>query len=240
MKKKYGNTNLFRGNPLLRFFAGAYLLYSAYRLVQLYRTGQILGESTVLSLLAAVVFAAVGAWLCVASYRAYQAGGAQVEADEEALPDASQEEAGPACAGGDGDLPYALEHIGGCVVEHRDLLRHFSREEYASSFAQYQAGCRTVFLRAARAAEELGSVPVAQALCRALLDALDAQYRAIPRSGRRRRLRERDKQLLAFYLVPAVRDLDLNISGDFARLLSEGWQARFPVRNFPRGNTGPY
>lgn len=237
MKRKRGNTNSFLGNPFLRFFAGVYLLYTAYRLVQLYRDGQVPGGSGVFCLLAALGFAAFGAWLCVVSYRAYRAPGERAEAEDGdgAPPDAPLEVAEPACAGGGGDLSYALEHIGACVLEHRDVLRHFSREGYAGSFARYQAACRTVFLRADRAAEELGAAPVAEALCHALLDALDAQYAAVPRDLRRRELRERDKELLAFYLVPAVRELALSISGDFVRLLPELWCARFPGSEFHPG-----
>lgn len=242
MKKLFGNTNLFRGNPILQFLAGGYLLYSAYRLVQLYRDGQIPRGSSWFCLLAAVVFAAVGAWLCVASYRAYRTSepAAEPALDDEA-PGSPEPEAGmPDSAASlpsscDGDLAYALDHVVSCVLDHSGILRQFSRENYAASFAQYRAGCREVFLRAARAAEEKGIPAVVDALCTFLLDSLAARYEAAPR-GERRELRDADKQILALYLVPAVRDLDLNISESFALRLPELWCARFHGSEFFPGD----
>lgn len=146
----------------------------------------------------------------------------------------------PANPADERDLVYAEEHLLDCVRDFPNALKQFNRKKYASSFQNHKDAIQATY-------EAMNRYICAQPEKRQLLlerfvDSFLHQWeeyhqnhpKAKTRQARKR-LAFSDKLTLAFFTVPAIRDLSLPVSEDYVRLLHERFNDRYPDNIFHPG-----
>ena len=119
-----------------------------------------------------------------------------------------------------------------CVKDYPDYNQKITRDLYAPSFDTYRAGCAPVFERlnaAARTDEQI------TAAADRLLDDLAAAWDGEKSKTARQRRMTDDKIIVAIFLVPMVRAMELPVSEPFCKALQEKWCARYPKDPFYLG-----
>ena len=119
-----------------------------------------------------------------------------------------------------------------CVKDYPDYNQKITRDLYAPSFDTYRAGCAPVFERlnaAARTDEQ-----VAAAADRLLDDLAAAWDGEKSKTARQHRMTD-DKIIVAIFLVPMVRTMELPVSEPFCKALQEKWCERYPKDPFYLG-----
>ena len=119
-----------------------------------------------------------------------------------------------------------------CVKDYPDYNQKITRDLYAPSFDTYRAGCAPVFERlnaAARTDEQIA------AAADRLLDDLAAAWDGEKSKTARQRRMTDDKIIVAIFLVPMVRAMELPVSEPFCKALQEKWCARYPKDPFYLG-----
>lgn len=119
-----------------------------------------------------------------------------------------------------------------CVTGYPDYNQKITRDLYAPSFDTYRAGCAPVFERlnaAARTDEQ-----VAAAADRLLDDLAAAWDGEKSKTARQHRMTD-DKIIVAIFLVPMVRTMELPVSEPFCKALQEKWCERYPKDPFYLG-----
>ncbi len=144
-------------------------------------------------------------------------------------------------AGADVDFSFAMEHILSCVTEHRDIMEHFNRDEYIPSFTKYLKSCHKVFSSLNRAAimDMPRKTHFIDTVTEHFISSLEADWQTQPgwdKKKTRAAIVDRDKMIIAIYLVPMVGKLGLAISEDFNNTLQKKWAERFPKNVFYIGN----
>jgi len=109
----------------------------------------------------------------------------------------------------DRHFQYAERHILDCVLKHRDILKHFNRVEYIPSFSKYIAACGKVFdeLNAAAMLNTDRRDEFIDTLVNKLISGLEADWQTAPNWDKKKvqnEIIERDKMVIAIYLVPMV------------------------------------
>ena len=119
-----------------------------------------------------------------------------------------------------------------CVTGYPDYNQKITRDLYAPSFDTYRAGCAPVFERlnaAARTDEQIA------AAAERLLDDLAAAWDGEKSKTARQRRMTDDKIIVAIFLVPMVRAMELPVSEPFCKALQEKWCERYPKDPFYLG-----
>ena len=119
-----------------------------------------------------------------------------------------------------------------CVTGYPDYNQKITRDLYAPSFDTYRAGCAPVFARlnAAACTDER----IAAAADRLLDDLATAWDGEKSKTARQRRMTD-DKIIVAIFLVPMVRTMELPVSEPFCKALQEKWCERYPKDPFYLG-----
>lgn len=149
----------------------------------------------------------------------------------------------------DRHFDYSERHILDCVIKQRGILQHFNRLEYVPSFSKYIAACGKVFdeLNTAAMLDMDRRDKFISILVEKLISGLEADWQTQPNWNKKsvqKEIIDRDKILIAIYLVPMVGKLDYTISGDFNNALQKAWEAKYPKHSFQVGSydkiTGAY
>jgi hypothetical protein len=141
----------------------------------------------------------------------------------------------------DVNFSFAMEHILSCVTEHRDIMKHFNRDEYIPSFTGYLKSCHRVFssLNNAAIMDAGRRDHFITSLTDHFISTLEADWEKQPgwdKKKTRTAIMENDKMIIAIYLVPMVEKLSLAVSGDFNTTLQRAWAEKFPKNVFYIGN----
>ena len=120
-----------------------------------------------------------------------------------------------------------------CVTGYPDYNQKITRDLYAPSFDTYRAGCAPVFerLNAAACTDE----QIAAAADRLLDDLAAAWDGEKSKTARQHRMTD-DKIIVAIFLVPMVRAMELPVSEPFCKALQEKWCTRYPKDPFYLGS----
>ena len=135
----------------------------------------------------------------------------------------------------------AVEKIPACVLEHRDIVSEFTREEYASSFKKYMKSCFRTFdtLNSAAILDPENGSKYVRTAADTLLSELEADWEKQPgwstKKGRRAII-DGDKMVIALYLVPTVGKLSLSVSDEFNTYLNNIWMEKYPKSPFYIGD----
>lgn len=141
----------------------------------------------------------------------------------------------------DSHFKYAENHILDCVIKQRGILQHFNRLEYIPSFSKYISACGKVF-------DELNSAAILDmsrrdkfidTLINKLISGLEADWQQNPEWNRKKSQKEiidRDKMVIAIYLVPMVGKLGYFVSEDFNNRLQKAWAEKYPKHIFYVGS----
>lgn len=125
---------------------------------------------------------------------------------------------------------YFKAHILEVITEHRDIEKSLTKNEYAPAIDAYEADCRKTFEQLDIACKT-GSLSADDA-ADCFLDRLaeqwkfDLQKKKIGRNADS--LRDSDKFIIAVFLVPMIRRLNLNCIEEFCTALHKAWLKRYP------------
>lgn len=129
----------------------------------------------------------------------------------------------------------AIAQLAGCVTNYRGYQKKITRNDFVSTFAEYEAGCAAVIELLNTGVCASGgerAAMLAQAAGR-MLDDLEQAWRD---DAKNRHLRDDDKIIVAIFFVPLVRKLALPVSEEFAAALQSQWVARYPKSPFYLGD----
>ena len=133
------------------------------------------------------------------------------------------------------------ERIAGCVLDQRDIVNEFTREDYAASFKRYMKGCFRVFddLNCAAVLNPHKRTEYIRAAADRLISDLEADWQTDPRrkskKGRKAMI-DRDKLVIALYLVPMNGKLGFGIADEFNTYLQAQWMKKYPKNPFYIGD----
>ena len=135
----------------------------------------------------------------------------------------------------------AAGRLAGCISGYAGYNRKITRDEFAPAFEVYEAGCAPVLRELDRVicAQENRRGELTRRAAKQLLDDLEAAWRADDRWKRKAAqtgMLEDDKIIVAIFLVPMTRRLELSISEDFCKELQSEWVARYPKSPFFLGD----
>ena len=137
------------------------------------------------------------------------------------------------------DEKLVREHLIDCIADYPEYYRRFNRVDYQPAFDSYMAGIRPIF-------EAMDRCVCAQPFTRqaklaAYVDQFMADWESFHQKDRRwknKTSRERmlfdSKLTLAWFTVPAIRELALSVSEDFTELLQREFVKRYPKNIFER------
>lgn len=133
------------------------------------------------------------------------------------------------------DYDLALSRLADCVLKFRGWQSRISGKEFEPAFEDYSNRCAPVFTQldsGVRAAESGRNQLIEKAADRMLAD-LEESWNKEKRSNY---VRDDDKIIIAVYLVPMVRKLQLSISEPFVETLQKKWVAKYPKSPFYLGS----
>ena len=141
----------------------------------------------------------------------------------------------------DSHFSYAERHIVDCVIKQRGILQHFNRLEYIPSFSKYIAACGKVFdeLNTAAILDMSRRDEFIRTLIDKLISGLEADWQTDPKWSKKKNQNEiidRDKMVIAIYLVPMVGKLGYSVSDDFNNTLQKIWVEKYPKHIFRVGS----
>lgn len=123
------------------------------------------------------------------------------------------------------------------IIDKRACLEQFNREHYKESFDEYCTDCAEVFeeLTALGDAAGDGAYSLYLDIAGRLIDELEARWASEARNKRLRELlKEKDKTLIAVFLVPAALAYGERCAA-FADALCLVWNERYPKDRFHVG-----
>lgn len=133
---------------------------------------------------------------------------------------------GEACAA------YYRENILSAVASHEGLERAFTKADYEPAFTQYSLSIGELVRQLDQAAAA-GSL-TADAAAAEFLNQLERRW--AERGRRRAAIMERDKFIIAIFLVPAIRKMTLAVSEPYCQSLQSQWCRRYPKSPFSLGD----
>lgn len=154
--------------------------------------------------------------------------GARLRQDELILPGASADDRDEAIA-------YVKAHLTEALTEYSGYEKKITKKDYASAFASYEQGIEKTYAaldRACNTCPAQRSELIGQTVT-AFIDGAEALAKA---SSEKKQKQERalfdSKMIIALFLVPAVRHLNLSVSEDYTDTLHKEWMRRFPDNPF--------
>ena len=133
------------------------------------------------------------------------------------------------------DYALSLARLAGCVTNFRGWQSRISGKEFEAAFEEYANRCAPVFTQldsGVRAAESGKTALIEKAAGRMLAD-LEENWKKEKRPAF---VRDDDKIIIAVYLVPMVRKLQLSVSETFAASLQKQWVEKYPKSPFYLGS----
>ena len=129
---------------------------------------------------------------------------------------------------------FYREHVMETITKHIGIEKEVTRSGYAESFDRYLNSCGRIF-RELDHAVIYGAITLEDAVSY-YLDALKNRWEQEKSWSKSfNTLLETDKFIIAIYLVPMVRRLQLSISEDYCKILNEEWLRRYPKFPFYLG-----
>lgn len=137
------------------------------------------------------------------------------------------------------DRAYAEAHLLDCIRDFPKLYKQFSRKKYEASFQAHREAIRPAYEAMDRwvCAQPARRQQLLEAFADSFLEQWEAyqQGNARTRHGREQNAFA-DKLTLAWYTVPAIRDLELSVSQDYPYILRDRFNARYPGNIFEVGS----
>lgn len=140
----------------------------------------------------------------------------------------------------DESFGFFQDHVLDCVRDYDMYQKNFTRKKYIPTFEDYQQKITEMFnqLDLACRLRPTGREQVLEQAVDGFLDSIPA----LLESDKRWKHRSRREQVLfdvkfviALYLTPAVRRMELTISEDFSDMLHEKWSQRYPKSPYQPG-----
>ena len=132
------------------------------------------------------------------------------------------------------DLAYVEAHLFDGIRNYPKYYRNFTRKKYESSFRSYETGIEETVRALDRCA---CAAPLQRdALLDRFAEAFVQQWDSYHNTGASPSAAEKqmfyNKMTLVWYTVPAIRDLGLSVSEDFAQRLTDAYNRRYPDSPF--------
>lgn len=157
--------------------------------------------------------------------------GARLAPEELVTEDAPQAQV--PIADGEASAVYYRENILRAVADYPGIERELTRNDFAPAFERYSQGTGEIF-RQLDLAVATGAITLEEA-ADVFLDQLEPRWN---KNGRRSTAAlDRDKFVIAIFMVPMVRKMALPISEEYCRILRDRWCGRYPKSPF---NIGDY
>ncbi len=140
-------------------------------------------------------------------------------------------------AANEADRVYAEEHLLDCIRNYPDYFKKFSRKTYADSFRTYRDGIEEIFRAMDRyvCAKPMDRQALLEHFVEKFLEGWESFHRQDRRWAHkmsRERMLFDSKLTLAWYTVPAIRDLGLSVGEDFTSLLQKRFAEKYPMNLF--------
>lgn len=136
----------------------------------------------------------------------------------------------------DENMQYALEHIGGVLLNHTKLMEQFKKKLYTGAFEDYMEASGPTFdaiERACMLKEEERPQIIDTCIDRALAD-YEASMEKMGKA-KRNSYTENCKMVLALYTIPMILELKKDISEEYADRFIEKWIEKYPKYMFRKG-----
>ena len=138
------------------------------------------------------------------------------------------------------DRDYVEAHLLDCVRNFPDYYKQFNRKKYEAAYQAHLEAIRPTYEAMDRwvCAQPLRREALLAAFADYFVEQWELLHRDPPKAktkAAREKLAFSDKLTLAWFTVPAIRELGLSVSEDYVRLLHERFNARFPDNRFEPG-----
>lgn len=146
----------------------------------------------------------------------------------------------PTSSADEADRVYAEEHLLDCIRDFPNAFKHFDRKHYEAFYRTHKEAVAPVFEAMDRwiCAHPTQRQQLLEQFAELFLDQWEAFHGSHPKAKSkhaRDRLAFSDKLTLAWFTLPAVRDMGLSIGGDFPALLQDRFNERYPENFFAVG-----
>ncbi len=121
---------------------------------------------------------------------------------------------------------YYKAHILSAVTEHRGIERSLTKNAYAPAVDDYEAACRETFVQLDAACT--GGALTVQEAAQWFLTELETDWAKKKAGLSRTNLRDSDKFMIAVFLVPMIRRLNLPSIDDFCTAFHALWMEKYP------------
>lgn len=134
-------------------------------------------------------------------------------------------------------MAYVHTHLMDCVRSYPDYNKKITKKEYATCFEAYERGTSDLFehLELACRLRPQQWDALIQATVTEFMVGLKAYFDEAGGKRRREDLMFNTKVVIALFLVPAVRHMDLRVSEDFVQELHRQWSEAYPKSPFQLG-----
>lgn len=232
-----------RSSLLLRFCAGAYLLYTDFILVKSIIAGDVPGKWIFLGYFCVGVFLIFGIRLLVNTWKKYLAMSSETDSNsiarEKALNEysASIIETTSTFTEKNKELAHLQSCVSFCVQGQRSIAKTFNRQDYALGFSRYTDACKEIFIKADNIVKKNPDLhnTVIQLLSAQLITDLRGEYEKTRSKRLLKQLMDTDKGTLTFYTIPMIRELDLSIGEELAKCICSMWNVTYPKHAFKVG-----
>lgn len=130
------------------------------------------------------------------------------------------------------DRAFVLEHMIDAIADHPDFFKNFDRKKYEAYFDSFSKDIRPVYEAMDRCVAAGGRDLLAEFVGRFLDDREAYHQKNKLYKVRKGALLFESKLLIALFLVPAVRFMELSVSEPFAEKLHEEFLKRYPNDGF--------
>lgn len=135
-----------------------------------------------------------------------------------------------------GNMEFALDHIGAVLLDHTKLMEKFKKKTYKEAFTAYSQTSKPVFeaIERACAVKEEDKTKI---ITRCVLKAMDDFAVVVQGFGKAKKnsYLETCKMVAALFMVPMIIDLQMDISEEYVDIFMEKWMETYPAFKFKKG-----
>ena len=136
---------------------------------------------------------------------------------------------------GTASAAFYRKHVLGVITNHPGIEKKMTRSDFVPAFEQYSQSNEEIF-RQLDAAVSAGAITLEDA-ADFFLDQLETRWeQEASWKASRSALMDTDKFVIAVFLVPMIRRMELKTSEDYCQILREHWCSRHPKSPFYLGN----